>query len=776
MPYKDLEKRRAVVKASMQKKRLDETYKMREREYDQTRRIDPLYQEKRQVYEQARAALPRPFIGIDGEGVTLANGQHNYVLLMASTGERIINTAGLSTVECFEFLLSLAEKYPRSIFCCYGSSYDVTKMLRDIPKEKIKELWNSRDTWNNPTLWHDDKSYKEYSLSYAPRKSFSIRRYGKERVRLKEVHHKDGTVSHEWQANYEASIIIWDSWSFFQTTFVNALEAWFDDALDRETGLVHLSDDLHIDVHAMRTMKGLRNTFTLEQLEQEIMPYCHDEVAALAGLMERLRDTLKKNDIELHRWDGAGAAAAAALAHYNVKDAMRESIPDDRLIDAQRRAYAGGRFEQGQFGTFIGKVFNYDINSAFPFAMLDLPTLTNGLWRRITGRSKRPYSLSRVRWRFDNDLLYYPFFYRDDDGTIYFPPAGEGWYWKPEIDAALKAFANGKLSTDREHGTIEVLESWEFAPATDEKPFAFIRDMFEHRKQLKEEGHPGERIFKFIYTTFYGKTAQSVGGTEENHPTYHNIGYAGYTTAAIRAKIFDAVMQAADSVISINSDGIYSTSPLTLPLGDDLGEWKREILDGIVAVQSGVYWSLTKLDRRPGSEEREDHENYLYYGDVWYRVTTHYRGYGKGELTVQRVLNAWEQMASKTKLTGKEHLKIKTTRFIGPGSALNNPEYWPKLGTWSELERPLHLLPTAKRFYKFPKGNTYRKVQPHRKMYRTWAEQPQSYRYVNSDGSGQLANDLSFPYRPQWARNKPYRTEDGVDSAIVEQEIEESFV
>ena len=51
------------------------------------------------------------FIAIDGEGITREDGKHEYVLLMASTDEKLVHDDGseLSTVECFDFLLDLAK-------------------------------------------------------------------------------------------------------------------------------------------------------------------------------------------------------------------------------------------------------------------------------------------------------------------------------------------------------------------------------------------------------------------------------------------------------------------------------------------------------------------------------------------------------------------------------------------------------------------------------------------------------------------------------------------
>ena len=768
MPYKDIEKQRAAVRTSMQKKRAgDSRYYERGKDtarlYKQDHRSaqDHRDQERARRYEQRRAA---PFIALDGEGITNERGDHLYVFLAASTGETITNRNGLGTVECFDFLLSLKEKYPQAIFCCFGASYDVTKMLRDIPHETLQELWENRATWNTSVDWHG------YALSYVARKSFIVRRYGSPRGRVKSVQHRDGAVTQAWEPNYEASITLWDVIGFFQGKFPDVLETWFADRLDG--GVITFEDGARLNLGAMRTMKQARSTFAADQLDESIIPYCQNETVALAHLMERLRGLLQSIGIELSRWDGVGAGASAILSQHAIKEAIHERIPDDRLSDAQRRAYAGGRIELGQFGTYLGRVYNCDIRSAYPDAMRRLPTLTGGLWRHTTGASTRPYSLARVRWHFDENLPYYPFFYRESDGTIYFPPSGEGWYWKPELDAALRAHSQGKLSTEEEAGSIEVVESWEFAPATQDKPFAFIQELFDHRKQLKAEGRPGEKVLKFTINCLYGKTVQAAGGSSANPPAYHNMGWAGYTTSFVRAKIFDAIMQAPAQVVSVNTDGVYATTPLALLTGDGLGDWKETIADGIVAVQAGIFWTMTRLDREPVNA---DQERFWQHAGNWYAVDPHYRGFNKATLSIDTVIDGWRMV---TEVEGRDRMRllytgldIPTMRFIGLGSACashTQGRYWPLLGQWVEEPRALKLFPMMKRIYSAlyePGGVT---PYPHKQLLMTHAVCP-----TMLDG-GRGICECSTPYIPKFWRGEPYVEVRGVDTTIIDQEVEDS--
>ncbi len=700
------------------------------------------------------------FIAIDGEGVTFENGQHEYILLTASTGEYVVNEQGLSTVECFEFLLSLAKRYKHGIFVCFSASYDVNMMLRDVEHKKLKELWAER-TPNKPySIYFGEPGAYEFAAGYRPRKHFSFgkianREWDEEKNKPKNV--------------YEASLTLWDVFGFFQKSFTETLEEWFSDYLC--DGIITFPGGQAVDLNHIKAMKKARSTFTTAQLE-EIKLYCMQECVALAHLMERLQEYLHIVGVSLSRWDGAGAIASSLLESKGVKDHVTQGPGiqahlNKPVHDVCLRAYAGGRFEEGYNGVYLGKMWNYDVRSAYPSVMPELPSMKNGMWRLVKGMSNHKYSLMHVRWRFDDMLPYYPFFFRDDQGSIYFPSTGEGWYHRSEVDAALRAHAQGKLSTERDAGSIDILETWEFHQYEQTKPFAFVTDLYEQRRRWKAEEppNPAEKVLKTAINSFYGKTAQSLGGTAEKPPPFHNIYWAGYITAAIRAKIFDAIMLASkpESVVLIATDGIYSTVPLDLPLGESLGQWEVHPIDGVVVVQAGIYWGLKKLDQEPSHEgltEKEFKYRYWQHEGEWYSANAHYRGFDRGTLTVERVMYGWERHLYSLSIPTPE-------RFVTLGSVLGlngaAPEYdeqWQYWRTWRTVERKIWLTPQAKRI-----ARTLNE-EPHKHLCLTWAAPPQAtLSQVN----------LSYPYKLKWIGedDESYGYIDGVDKDIVLGEIDE---
>lgn len=692
------------------------------------------------------------FIAIDGEGVTLDNGKHAYILLCSSTGEYIINPQGLTTSECFAFLLDLAKKYKHGIFCCFGGSYDANMWLRTLRKKALEKLWASRESrkYYGAYTLHGGS---EYAIGYRPRKYFALRQV---------IGRAYNATKKTYKVQYDDTLIrVWDVYSFFQAAFIDTLKHWFSDLL--HDGVLIFPDGVTIDLQQMKAMKARRGTFTVEQLQEDILPYCQQETIALVKLMERLSDYLTTAGIGLARWDGAGAIASEILKGQGVDRHIQEPVPaktvSDALYDAQKRAYFGGRFEASHFGTYTGPVFNYDLHSAFPSVMPDLPSMRGGQWRHVKGLSKQKYALVHIRWAFDDRLSYYPFPFRAETGSIYYPPTGEGWYYRPEIDAAFRAWNAGKLSTQRNAGRIEVVESWEFHPGESTKPFAFVPGLYQQRQAWKAQGNPAEKVLKFGLNSFYGKTIQSIGAYEDDPPRFHQIFWGGWITSAIRAQMFEAMMQAPDTLLMVTADGLYSTVPLDLDIGPGLGQWELNQVDGVIIVQSGVYWGLRK------SIEPTEHDGkHACLDGQWYSVNAHYRGFDRGSLTIQAVMQGWQHLQRSLSIpTPPRFVTLASAMALRPTNELRDA--WL---TWRVIERKLELYPVGKRVcssVELDEMQRGKRKTPEARLIQTLAAPP-----------SRTAGKVSHPYTLKWLDTEPedYGVLDGIDRTLVLTEIDES--
>jgi DNA polymerase type B, organellar and viral len=517
-----------------------------------------------------------------------------YVLFGNSKGEQIINEQGLGTKECFELLLNSKQKYPESIFVGFSINYDVNQMLADLPMRCLKQIYKTNSTW-----------WQGYKLQWYPGKWFYIK-------------HKNRRVK------------LFDIFGFFQSSFLVACEKY-------------LGTD-HPLFLRMKEGKTQRSTFTFDQLDYMIK-YYHSELQLLVELMTALRTDLHNADIHLSSWHGPGAIAGKVFQQFNIKQAMAECPKE--VNDAAQYAYAGGRFEQFYCGRYSDIVYEYDINSAYPSAIRNLPNLSNGYWESVSRFEPGSFGI----WYCDyngkiksgRQNLPQPLFCRNKNSLITYPYQTRGWYYTPEASHVIDSVQQGFVF--REDG---------------EKPFSFVEEMYERRKEYKSQGISTERALKLALNSMYGKMAQRIGFIDDKKPTWHQLEWAGYITSYTRAKIYEAVLQQPDAIIAIETDAVFSTKPLTLPISTNLGDWEESLFDEITYLQSGFYYGI---ERGSG------------------RIICKYRGLDKDpDSQFPRNLN-YDVVLRHLKHAGKHRgrgfpLRSTTTRFNGLGITLNTHAIW----------------------------------------------------------------------------------------------------
>lgn len=476
----------------------------------------------------------------DGEGANREDGTHIYNLIANSEGTRLFDKSpdGLSSRSVLDFFIKYGN--PNAINVIYGGSYDVNMLLKDLPKDKIKELWIRGDVY-----WED------FRIFYAPRKKLTVQKFY-----LSGEH----TVS-------KHTFTLWDVLGYFQSTFVVACRKWLGD--------LPVLDEIE-------AMKFERNVFTAERLD-EIVEYNRKECELLVKLMEALFDALDSVGIQLIRYDGAGSIAAALLKANNVRS--HKGDPNAEVLRWAQYGYSGGRIEAPKIGNASVPIYRNDINSAYPSACLDLPSYTGATWTFDKEWDGQDCSMVHISWAYSTARRkrkpFYPLWYREYDGTILYPARGEGVYWGVEVRNVIKYMDPAEY---------EILGACNVHLANDIKPFAFLSDMYHARLVLKQSGNMASEAFKLGMNSIYGKLAQQVGFRNGRIPTYHQLLWAGQITASIRAQLYDAAMQHPKSVIAFATDALITTEPLDLPTSDKLGEWTYDKFEGITIVQPGVYW------------------------------------------------------------------------------------------------------------------------------------------------------------------------------------------
>lgn len=588
------------------------------------------------------------FIALDGEGASVGEYEnfevgndgkkyrakkHFYTLLAASTGESLYNGGKrLASQCCVDFLCDLGDTYKKGIFVIFAGNYDVNHMLMfGFTRETLQRLARG-----------EKGSYKEknvdYEIEYRARKSLIIRRG------LNFSQRDDGSFFKKW----DTTITIWDVFGFFQESFIGVTKKWLGEN--------------HRHYELIKKMKQLRGDFA-NVPQSEINAYNAAELETLVEIMDKVRAAVDGLGLKCSRWDGAGAVAAAIFKKHAVKE-LKEKTPE-HVLETVRTAYAGGRIEICKIGTHHGPVYDYDKNSAYPDVMKDLPCMKHGHWQLIKRNQQNHinngFTIVHCRFDFPAEQAFYPLFYRTEKMQISFPQKGEGWYWYPEYKAAADQWGD----------CIEVIEWYTWFPTCNHKPFHWIPDYYKTRQQWvknpTEDWQKGaEKIIKLGLNSLYGKTAQRVGGRNGEPPAYHQMEWAGYITAATRARLYTAACLDPTAIIGFATDGIFSTRelPITLSRTKEIGAWelKEPVPVGITIAMAGVYW--------------------------WHDVNggfTHYsRGFDKDSMkTPELIINGWKK--------GQKKIEIPMHRLIGMSSACASDTLWTMRGRFTEGVRELCL-------------------------------------------------------------------------------------
>lgn len=470
------------------------------------------------------------------------------------------NAKGLSTIQCFEFLLSLPANNTR--YFTYSFGYDLTKILEDLDDLSIYKLvrpelrrrdHNGRQVLV-PIFWPPHKP--KYSLNWMNGR-FTIRKvHGTTQILDRLT--GDPKTTYTWGPSH----VIHDVWRFFQGKFTAALEDWkVPDRVSKEERKRILDQ--------MREMKDKRSQFDRLTFE-EIRTYCFEECRYMAVLSRKLTEAHVQAKIPLKNYFGAGSSAEAMLLVMNVKEHVRRGRHENPIPHAieyaMRCAFFGGRFENSRIGAVAGPVYGEDISSAYPYQLISLPCLIHGKWRH----TKRRGDIEKTRTALVKYVLkepnirraWAPFPFRiKKTGSIAFPESsGGGWIWRDEYLAGEKLFPN-----------VQFVEAYIYESHCNCQPFKDIPKYYAYRVRIGKEG-PGI-VVKLGTNSCYGKTAQTVGGEPG---TFHSWMWAGLITSGCRAQVLVAMIahKDLDNLLMVATDGIATLEKIVLPRPRDTGtEW-----------------------------------------------------------------------------------------------------------------------------------------------------------------------------------------------------------
>jgi DNA polymerase family B len=528
------------------------------------------------------------FIGVDGEGVTWCGKckaikgdaitcetcgalewHHDYVLLTVGTYEPLFNADGshLYWADIFQYLYDCFTKDTSAAYVGFFLGYDFTQWLKTIPKQRAESLLTSKGIAKRarknsgankrpfPVHIGDEDNPWAWEIDTLAMKRFSLR---------PGTGLPPGTVK-----NSSRAMIICDTGAFFQKRFIDVIQSHVGTLITQEE---------------FNTILEGKTRRSVARLDEDMKRYNSLENDILSRVMGQLNRGFSDVGIKLRadQWFGPGQAAQRWLNNISAPTSIEvyETIPEYAAETAQK-TYYGGWFEIFRHGIIPGETYEYDINSAYPYAIANLPCLLHGNWNKGTSMVSGGTSLRMLHGHVrgsNRRLGTLP--HRTPKGAIMRPYETRGWYWEHEIIAGIAA---GIIDT------VEVDEYAEYVPCDCPKPFRSIAELYQKRLQVGKNT-PSGMAYKLVYNSSYGKMAQSVG-----KPKYANSVYASLITAACRTMILEAIAshpRGTEAVLMVATDGVYFDSPhpgLELD-GERLGAWDESVKENMCLFMPGVYW------------------------------------------------------------------------------------------------------------------------------------------------------------------------------------------
>jgi DNA polymerase type B, organellar and viral len=555
------------------------------------------------------------FIAVDSEGIGKGE-EHRNVLLSVGTQSYTARDmqAGLQWHEVFEFIWKQYQANKRAAFVGFSLGYDLNMWLATLTREKAHMLLTKEGRFKRkirhrvgrqihfpvrvPLPEGISSSYTFYGweIDMLAFKALTIKPmvcdcYMREKWAVKCPHQKEKAKVKK--------VTICDVFSFFQSAFLNVIdpENWADDP----DGWPITQEEYDI---IQEGKSDLRLNAT--KIDADFIRYNVTENIALSRVMGRLAQGLW--DIGIHvnkdKWYGPGATAEAWLKKNSTKTAAQSvsSYPDLKwVLPIAKASYYGGWFEIFSHGLIQGESFNYDINSAYPYAISKLPCLC-GKWRHGQGvppqSGNQDFILCYAKINsYGKRIGAMPF--RRKDFSIIRPKATTGWYWAEEIVAAADA---GLIDS------ITITEWVQYLPCDHEPPFKDIERIYYDRLKAGKNSAKGLAI-KLTINSIYGKFAQTVGKAP-----YNNWFYASWITSHCRTQILDAIgshQAGVQAVLMVATDGIIFDEPheefdaeIDKFVADHprdlfgrenkkdyrLGEWERKVYRNLRIFKPGVYW------------------------------------------------------------------------------------------------------------------------------------------------------------------------------------------
>jgi len=453
------------------------------------------------------------------------------------------------TLDALEVLAN--NRFNRSINFFFNIDFDVRAILSYLPKEILTDLYVLNEV-----------EVGEYYIYYIPRKFLKVRK-GKRGVSY------------------------FDLYQFVNCSLEKACSKYLN---------LHKTDigETHWESKEW-----------IEENYEKIVYYCKNDARITAKLGEFVRDLFFKMGVDFNKPYSVASISAQYFSRYMPTVAFF-------LPQMQRyayNAYRGGRFECFQRGYF-SNAYKFDIHSAYPYAMSQLPDVANGRWRFYTDKVPENAELGFLRTDVvvrEEKISLLP---EKQKSLVVYPRMCRHNYFM-----TLQEYERAK---EKENIYVKFKDGWFYFPATRDRPFRDIQRLYELKEQYKKDNNPLALTVKIILNSIYGKTIEVITAWEKKKTSedkkevssvlaeirdkykrvykagkLFNPAYASFITSFTRNQVYDEMIKEKSHAIACFTDCIVTTKDY-IKTSKALGGWELEKEGSAIILGSGVYQFLTE--------------------------------------------------------------------------------------------------------------------------------------------------------------------------------------
>ncbi len=484
---------------------------------------------------------------------------HGDLLTICSADNRCYDYNG-NNEELLEWIITNS----KDLNFFYNIDYDFSVIIKPFLNGKIKETGKFK--------------YGNYEFTYISNKSFTIR-------------NKNQTGKHKL-------IRFFDIAQFYK---LGSQYQPLDKIANNILGKGKNNEELGLSREEIGNMDKNKIKDYFNENKEKIHEYCINDAFMTCELSKIFINGIKESFDFIPKKYNSAASLSKAYLYKNHNDQstvyyrlLSKLSNQKKIFEANtiiRNTYHGGLIYVHKLG-LSKNVFEYDLNSAYPAAYIDMYSIDDADIQYVNEYTKADYGFYRVKMK---NLSNLPIPHRTGKQSNVYMKSHK---W---IEAYLTAI---EIEYFREYHNkdiqIEIIEGY-IVDTDKKKAFFDYKKIYEDRREIKAKAKlSNDKTFKIkseilqnnkklILNSTYGVFAEIQHGLT----SWSNFVYASYITAETRLKIYKAIDKIGwDHIIAIMTDAISTDKEITDPdfNSNELGKFKKESnFEYVILYMNGIY-------------------------------------------------------------------------------------------------------------------------------------------------------------------------------------------